>query len=434
MQAAATPFISYSINREDVLLNRLFGKRDSGFFVDVGAAHPVLDSDTKALSDRGWTGICIEPNVNFYRELVAQRPRDRHLNVAVSDQPGILTFHEVVGTGLSTCDPDEARRVADRGFEILTHQVETRTLREILEEASPLEIDLLKVDVEGFEFKVLLSNDWEHFRPRLIMTEATYPETPMRRPDQITPFLEEKGYRHVYFDGLNDYYAEQGFVVPDDVFDRPLNVFDNFVPYSQVLVTQSRDELARELEARTRELEARAQELGVLTRVSDARAQELEALTRVCDARAQELEAVARVHDARAQELEVLTRAFETLTSEHKACQATVASLTSDNSELQQSLRELDGQSSLAAERNYALEIDLKRANQELNKLRHEIAGLISEEAETRSSTDYTNHLLREIEALRASTSWRITRPLRALARPRRTFNILLGRGPNGSG
>jgi FkbM family methyltransferase len=427
MQAAATPFISYSINREDVLLNRLFGQRDSGFFVDVGAAHPVLDSDTKAMYDRGWTGVCIEPNVSFYRELVAQRPRDRNFNVAVSDEPGTLTFYEVVGSGLSTCDPEAVRHAADRGFEILTHQVETRSLRAILEEVAPPEIDLLKVDVEGFEFKVLLSNDWDRFRPRMVMTEATFPETPMRRPDQITPFLAAKGYRHVYFDGLNDYYAEQGFAVPAEVFDRPLNVFDNFVPYSHVLMTRSRDDLAREAEALRQEVEGRRGELAAL-------AQALEARTGELGARKQECEALTVAAEARAQELQVLTRSFEALAQEHKGCQAIVTSLTSANSELEQSFRELDGQSALAAERRYALEIDVKRANQEVNKLRREIAGLISEGAETPPSTDYTSQLLREVEALRASTSWRITRPLRALARPRRTFNILMGRGPNGLG
>ncbi|HLB99326.1 MAG TPA: FkbM family methyltransferase, partial [Acetobacteraceae bacterium] len=66
-------FVSYSANYEDVILNRVFGSRNSGFYIDVGAAHPLYENDTRALYDRGWRGINIEPNATFYRELVAER-------------------------------------------------------------------------------------------------------------------------------------------------------------------------------------------------------------------------------------------------------------------------------------------------------------------------------------------------------------------------
>eukprot|EP01037_Dinobryon_pediforme_P012772 gene12772-12869_t len=247
------------INREDVLLNRLFGARDTGFFVDVGAAHPVFENDTKALSDRGWRGINIEPNVTFFRELEQGRPRDRNLNLAVGDETGILTFHEVVDTGLSTLDPDAARDAAEKGFTVVEHKVEVQSLRQILADAGAGAIDLLKVDVEGFELKVLASNDWTRFRPSLIMTEATYPQTPVRRPDHITPFLSQHGYRHVYFDGLNDYYAETGFEIPAGVFDVPLNVFDEVTPYSEILLKQARDSLTQDV-ATLREQQREADE------------------------------------------------------------------------------------------------------------------------------------------------------------------------------
>ena len=234
-------FVSYSANREDVLINRLFGAKPEGFYVDVGAAHPVWENDTKALYDRGWHGVNIEPNQSFFFELAAARPRDRNLNLAVSDEPGFLTFHEVVGTGLSTCDPDESRRAAGKGFQIVQHEVKADSLRHILEEANPPAIDLLKIDVEGYELQVLRSNDWSRFRPTLIVAEVTYPESPIRRPDLLTPFLAEQGYGRVYFDGLNDYFIEKGFALPDAIFDRPPNVFDRIVGYAEQNLVQERD-------------------------------------------------------------------------------------------------------------------------------------------------------------------------------------------------
>jgi hypothetical protein len=56
MTATPPPFLSYSANHEDVLLNRLFGTQQHGFFVDVGAAHPLFENDTRALYERGWHG------------------------------------------------------------------------------------------------------------------------------------------------------------------------------------------------------------------------------------------------------------------------------------------------------------------------------------------------------------------------------------------
>jgi FkbM family methyltransferase len=233
MRGTLPIFVSYSANYEDVILNRVFGSRNSGFYIDVGAAHPLHENDTKALYDRGWRGINIEPNATSYRELAAERPGDRNINAAVSDTPGQLIYHEVIGTGLSTCDPEEAGRARAKGFEVVRHMINAVSLRQVLEDVAPPAIDLLKVDVEGFELKVLASNDWQRFRPKVIVAEATSPESSRRRPDLVALYLVEQGYRGVYFDGLNDFYVERNFEPPPEAFDRPPNVFDRFVPYTQ---------------------------------------------------------------------------------------------------------------------------------------------------------------------------------------------------------
>ena len=340
MSSAAAPFLSYSANNEDVILNRLFSERGEGFFVDVGAAHPFFENDTWALYDRGWHGINIEPNASFYQLLVEQRPRDINLNLVVSDEPGEVTFHEVVGTGLSTCNPDDAKRAEAKGFEVVRHIVRAMTLRDILANASASVIDVLKVDVEGFELKVMASNDWSRFRPRIILAEGTYPESPVRRQDGVAAYLASQGYRHVYFDGLNDFYAEQDFTPAPDVFDRPPNVFDHFVPFA----------LATQIESLRQERESLMQERENARRYTNSLVVDLE------NARA-ELIAMRERGKALAAELEAMA------------------------------MRQLLG-------------------DRETDRLSREIAGVY------------------------ASNSWRVTRPLRALARPRRTLRILMGQRP----
>src|SRR5262249_17995390 len=157
-------------------------------------------------------------NPAFYAELAAQRPRDRNLCVALADHNGEMDYWEVVGTGLSTCDPVEAQRARDKGHEVTPHRVRTTTLARVLAEADAPHVDFLKVDVEGLELAVLAGNDWQRDRPSLIVVEATIPETPQRRVDSIGPYLARQGYRQVYFDGLNDWFAAQDFRPPDCAF------------------------------------------------------------------------------------------------------------------------------------------------------------------------------------------------------------------------
>jgi FkbM family methyltransferase len=269
--AAQKRFTSYSTNFEDVILNRVFQDQSQGFFVDVGAAHPVFENDLKALYDRGWRGINIEPITAFFHELAAQRPEDRNLNVAISESSGEIVVHEVVGTGLSTCEPEAAEHARQQGYEVIARSVPTMTLREILTDAAaPRDISVLKVDVEGLELSVMRSNDWDRFRPKLIVAEVTFPETPVRRPDHVGPFLEAQGYRHVYFDGLNDFFAERYFVPPDGAFALPPNVFDGFKLFTQQMAEDARGSFAAEAAALRGQLEHAGHELARVVRRAEA--------------------------------------------------------------------------------------------------------------------------------------------------------------------
>ncbi|WP_159014035.1 FkbM family methyltransferase [Acidisoma sp. S159] len=224
------PFVSYSINYEDVLIRRIFSRKVDGFFVDVGAEHPCLGNDFYSLYMLGWTGINIEPNEHYFKLLKEHRPRDRNMQRALSDVGGQhIVFFEVENTGLSTCDEKQAAASVDKGFKVIRHNVVTSTLKDVFEEAQPAHIDVLKVDVEGFEERVLLGNDWSTYRPSIVMVEATLPQTSERRPTNIKHDLEKLGYRQIHFDGLNDIFAEKEFVVPADA-TMPPNVFDNFIP------------------------------------------------------------------------------------------------------------------------------------------------------------------------------------------------------------
>jgi FkbM family methyltransferase len=222
------PFVSFSANFEDVILQRLFNGCHDGFFVDVGAQHPDLSNDTYALHKSGWRGINVEPSQPYHQRLQEERPEDVNLCVALSDKARKeISFFEAENSGCSTCDPQEAKRQSLQGQAFVERKVAVTTLRDILGKTTPKSFELLKVDVEGFEEKVLDGNDWERFRPKVVLVEATYPNSPERRPTSILGKMQARGYRHAHFDGLNDFYLDRTFIAPEGAF-LPPNVFDNF--------------------------------------------------------------------------------------------------------------------------------------------------------------------------------------------------------------
>jgi FkbM family methyltransferase len=369
-----------------VILNRLFGAQAKGFYVDVGAAHPVYENDTRALYDRGWRGVNIEPTAEFYQELVAQRPGDVNLNVAVSDEPGELTFHQVVGTGLSTGMAEDAARAAAKGFEVVRHTVAARTLRDILQEVAPPAIDVLKVDVEGFELKVMQSNDWDRFRPRVILAEGTFPESPVRRQDGVAGYLAAQGYRHVYFDGLNDFYVERDFAAPAEAFDRPPNVFDHFVPFVQHEQMRARVALDAQVEGLQQQRDNAATYIAGLT-------------------------AEIAKYDA----------AMAAAETQRNAAASAAEALGVDLNNTRVDLNNARAELIAMRARGEALARELDDAAMQLMLAQHNAQSrLAAQAAEARLSA--------QLSAVYASRSWRITRPLRALTRPRHSLAVILAR------
>ena len=67
-------FISYAQNFEDVMLWRALRGVENGSYIDVGAADPEVHSVTAAFYKRGWRGVNVEPNGEFFDKLRERRP------------------------------------------------------------------------------------------------------------------------------------------------------------------------------------------------------------------------------------------------------------------------------------------------------------------------------------------------------------------------
>ena len=124
-------FISYAQNYEDIMLFRALRHVADGFYVDVGANSPDEHSVTKAFYERGWRGINIKPVMEYHQQLLAARPRDVNLPVAISDTTGFIEFHDVVGPGFPPISPKIAEDHRAAGYEVVKRSVVVETLDEV---------------------------------------------------------------------------------------------------------------------------------------------------------------------------------------------------------------------------------------------------------------------------------------------------------------
>lgn len=231
-------FISYAQNLEDVVLWKALKNVHDGFYVDVGANDPIIDSVTKSFYINGWRGINIEPLLQHYKDLIADRPEDINLNCALNEFSGKLDIWECDVRGWATLDREVAKAHEQEGYQGQWHNVEVRTLSDIFDEYNPTDIHFLKVDVEGLELSVLKGNDWNKYRPWIVMVESTFPNTQIETHTEIEEYLLNHSYIFAYADGLNRYYVSIEHKSLLDSLKYPPNVFDDYKTFSEYSVTE----------------------------------------------------------------------------------------------------------------------------------------------------------------------------------------------------
>jgi FkbM family methyltransferase len=169
-----TYFKAYGATGEDVLLNKIFKKNFSGFYIDIGSLHPINGSLTYNLYKKGWNGInfdLLESNIRLFKTF---RKRDLSKKIAVSSKSGYLdSFIFNTGSGLNTVE----KKWADKWSKIIKKKyaikkIKKNTLNQIIEKYKIAnDIELLNIDVEGHEIDVLKGINFNSFRPKIVAIE-----------------------------------------------------------------------------------------------------------------------------------------------------------------------------------------------------------------------------------------------------------------------
>jgi FkbM family methyltransferase len=202
--------LSYAQRLEDYHLASAFCGQQTGFYVDVGAGHPVADNVSYWFYLQGWRGLVIEPQEELMALYRHVRPRDIAVCSLVGRTVGMAEFHLVDRLhGLSTMVEHSARRVEELGARYITVQCPVATLARLFEIHGVDHIDFLKVDVEGAEGEVFAGADWKRWRPRVIVAEVNSPGADVDAWTEWDAVLLDQDYRIALFDGLNRFYVAQ---------------------------------------------------------------------------------------------------------------------------------------------------------------------------------------------------------------------------------
>lgn len=158
----------YSQNAEDFIVTEYFASKSNGTFLDIGANDGKTLSNTRAMAERGWKGVLIEPSPKAYQRLESLYKGFKGIytyEAAISSHNGNAILHESgellksndIGL-VSTFHQNEI----DRFKSVLKYEpvtVKCYKWKTFLNRLTIKQFDLISIDVEGDELNILPDMD-----------------------------------------------------------------------------------------------------------------------------------------------------------------------------------------------------------------------------------------------------------------------------------
>lgn len=195
----------YGQMAEDIALEKFFPKDYVGFYVDVGCFHPIKYNNTYKLYKRGWSGVNVDIDKIKIEGFNLVRPRDTNVSCAISNQEGEISYWtNGFYTPTITLHKPFADSKEGKKYQYIEQKTKTNTLTNIIANTKfkNKRIDLLTVDVEGFDFVVLQSLAFDIYHPKVIAIETHLDDFNLIQQGEIYTFLTAKGYQLANWVGM----------------------------------------------------------------------------------------------------------------------------------------------------------------------------------------------------------------------------------------
>ncbi len=191
---------SSQIGQDRWVLGTIFPDVVNGFFLDVGSGDGTLHSNTKALEQRGWTGICIDPFPTHMEDRRCQMLKE----VVFSEAGKRVSFQ---ASGELGGIKDTLGLWKDRVQKAPTVELTTTTLSDVLERTkAPQFIHFVSLDIEGAELEALKGFPFDRYKMGALAVEHNY-EEPKRT--EIYALMKSHGYRRSHIWQQDDFYQPE---------------------------------------------------------------------------------------------------------------------------------------------------------------------------------------------------------------------------------
>lgn len=165
--------VSYALWGFDILIRDILVRGGYDIckmsYMEIGACHPILGSNSYNIYLSGARGILVEPNPDLQNELKKYR-NDICVMEGVASQKGTLLYHQFDNMFRNTFDEKEAKDALNKGFKSVgTLELPVETLDNIIEQYNvDIENTFLSIQVMGLENEILRTFNYKKYKFPLV--------------------------------------------------------------------------------------------------------------------------------------------------------------------------------------------------------------------------------------------------------------------------